>query len=65
MELRHLEYVVAIADERHFTRAARRLHVAQSGLSAAVRALETELGTSLFLRTTPLTQVVSSGPTKR
>ena len=51
MELRHLEYFVAVADARNFTRAAEQLHVVQSGVSAAVKALETELGSPLFDRT--------------
>ncbi|MEU4094231.1 LysR family transcriptional regulator [Streptomyces sp. NPDC026673] len=51
MELRHLEYFLAVAEELNFTRAARRLHVVQSGVSAAVRALEQELGAPLFERT--------------
>ena len=38
MELRHLEYFVAVADARNFTRAAEQLHVVQSGVSAAVKA---------------------------
>ena len=38
MELRHLEYFVAVAEELSFTRAARRLHVVQSGVSSAIQA---------------------------
>ncbi|WP_329426390.1 LysR family transcriptional regulator [Streptosporangium sp. NBC_01495] len=47
-----MEVVVAVAEEGGFTMAARRLHVVQSAVSGAVRALERELGTSLFDRTT-------------
>jgi DNA-binding transcriptional LysR family regulator len=43
---------VAVAEERHFTRAAQRLDVAQSTISSSVRALEREFGTPLFVRTT-------------
>ncbi len=50
MELRHLEYFVAVADELSFTRASRRLHVVQSGVSSAIRNLEHELGAALFDR---------------
>lgn len=50
MELRQLEYLVAAAEEGSFTRAALRCHVVQSGLSTAVRSLERELGTHLFIR---------------
>lgn len=52
MELRQMEYLVTLADERHFTRAAQLIGVSQSGLSAGIRGLEQELGTSLFTRTT-------------
>jgi DNA-binding transcriptional LysR family regulator len=50
MELRHLEYFVAVAEELSFTRAARRLHVVQSGVSSAIQSLERELRAALFDR---------------
>jgi len=50
MELRHLEYFVAVAEERNFTRAAGRLRIVQSAVSAAVKSLERELGAPLLDR---------------
>jgi LysR family carnitine catabolism transcriptional activator len=50
MDLRQLEYVVAVADQRTFTRAARAVHVSQPSLSHGIRTLEGELGIELFAR---------------
>jgi len=50
MELRQLEVFVAVAEELSFTRASARLHLVQSGVSSAVKALERDLGTALFDR---------------
>jgi len=61
MDLRQMEYLVALADEQQFTRAAVACGVSQSGLSAAIRGLEDELGTSLFTRTTRRVEPTDAG----
>ena len=48
MEIRHLQYFVAVAETRHFGQAAERLHMAQSPLSQAIRQLESHVG-ALYL----------------
>jgi DNA-binding transcriptional LysR family regulator len=61
MDLRQMEYLVALADEQQFTRAAALCNVSQSGLSAAIRGLEEELGTTLFSRTTRRVEPTDAG----
>lgn len=61
MNLHHLEYFVAVAAELNFTRAAQRLHVVQSAVSAAVRSLERELGAELFERTSQRVALTGAG----
>jgi DNA-binding transcriptional LysR family regulator len=61
MELRQLEYFVAVAEEANFTRAAARVHISQSGVSAQVRALEKELGAELFDRSGRAARLTEAG----
>jgi DNA-binding transcriptional LysR family regulator len=61
VELRQLEHFIAVAEARHFTKAARSLNISQSGLSASIRALETELRTELFLRSTRKVELTQAG----
>jgi DNA-binding transcriptional LysR family regulator len=61
MELRQLEYFVAVAEEANFTRAAERVHISQSGVSAQIRQLERELGAELIDRSTRMATLTAAG----
>lgn len=61
MELRQLAHFIAVAEDQSFTRAAERLYIGQSGLSASIKSLENELKTSLFNRTTRRVELTHTG----
>jgi len=61
MELRQLEYFVAVAEEKNFTRAAARLHIVQSAVSATIKALERELGAPLLDRNSKRVLLTDAG----
>src|ERR1700739_3788581 len=61
MELRHLKYFVAVAEQLNFARAARRVHIAQPSLTKQIQQLEQELGFPLLYRTKKKVELLDTG----
>ncbi|UQU64282.1 LysR family transcriptional regulator [Couchioplanes caeruleus] len=61
MDLRQLEYFVAVAEEANFTKAAERVHITQSGVSAQIRQFEREVGAELFDRSSRIVRLTDAG----
>jgi DNA-binding transcriptional LysR family regulator len=61
MEMRQLEYLIAVAEEANFTRAAERVHISQSGVSAQIRQLEHDLGATLIDRSSRTARLTHAG----
>src|SRR5437870_1381255 len=61
MELRHLRYFIAVAEEENVSRAALKLHVSQPGISRQIRDLEDEIGFQLFERTAKSLKLTDAG----